>query len=190
MGIFGSFCSSTNCRSIFAASETSGTMYDFTAKLNNGEEISLKKYVGHPCVVVNVASNWGLATSEYKALNQLYSDFANRENGLRILAFPCNQFGNQEPGTDAEIKTFVDGKGFQGDLFHKIDVNGKDAIPFFQWLKKQKNGRGTLGDDIKWNYTKFLIDQKGKVVCRLGPATNSSALAPRIKELFAASAPA
>jgi len=164
-------------------------MFDFSAKLNNGEEISLKKYEGHPCVIVNVASKWGVTDSEYKALNQLYSDYANKENGLRILAFPCNQFGKQEPGTDADIKAFADGKGFQGDLFQKIDVNGKNAHPLFTWMKKQKNGRGTLGDDIKWNFTKFVIDQKGEVVCREGTTTSSAKLAPRIEKLLAATSP-
>jgi len=156
-------------------------------------------------VIVNVASKWGVTDSEYKALNQLYSDvsshtlklyrlllyvkYASKENGLRILAFPCNQFGKQEPGTDADIKAFADGKGFQGDLFQKIDVNGKNAHPLFTWMKKQKNGRGTLGDDIKWNFTKFLIDQTGQVVCREGTTTNSAKLAPRIEKLLEANSP-
>jgi len=164
-------------------------MFDFKATLNNGEEISLAKYEGHPCVVVNVASKWGKTDSEYKALNQLYSDYADKENGLRILAFPCNQFGKQEPGTDAEVKAFADGKGYKGDLFQKIDVNGGDAHPLWKWMKKQPNGKGTLTNDIKWNFTKFLIDQSGNVVCREGTTTSSAKLAPKIEKLIAESTP-
>jgi len=160
-------------------------MFDFKAVLNSGEEISLSKFKGHPTIVVNVASKWGATDSEYKALQQLLNQYSEREGGLKVLAFPCNQFGKQEPGTDAEIKAFAKGKyGFTGELFQKIEVNGKNAHPLWAWMKKQKHGSGTLGNDIKWNFTKFLIDQEGHVVRREGVTTSSSTLAPRIEKLF------
>lgn len=160
------------------------SIHDFEAVLNNGEKISLSQYKGHPCVVVNIASKWGATEGEYKALLKLYNTYGERDEGLRILAFPCNQFGKQEPGTDAEIKAFAESKGFKGDLFKKIEVNGKGQDPLWKWMKSQKNGAGTLGNDIKWNFTKFLINQQGQVVCREGVTTSSEKLAPRIEKLF------
>ena len=100
------------------------------------------------------------------------------------MAFPCNQFGKQEPGSDAEIVEFVKKYNFAGDLAAKCDVNGKEAHPLWAWMKKQKNGRGTLGDDIKWNFTKFLIDQDGQVVCRETTTTPAINLAPAIEKLL------
>ncbi|KAJ8277332.1 hypothetical protein GJAV_G00074060 [Gymnothorax javanicus] len=91
------------------------------------------------------------------------------ERGLRILAFPSNQFGNQEPGTDEQIKKFAQSHNAKYDLFSKIDVNGENAHPLWKWLKTQPNGKGTLGNYIKWNFTKFLIDREGKVVKRYSP---------------------
>lgn len=90
-------------------------------------------------------------------------------HGLRILAFPCNQFGKQEPGTDADIKAFAAGYDVHFDLFSKIMVNGDDAHPLWKWMKSQRYGHGTLGNAIKWNFTKFLIDKEGQVVKRYGP---------------------
>jgi len=159
-------------------------MHDFSAVLNNGEEISLKKFEGHPCIVVNVASKWGATDSEYKALNELHEQFGKRDPPLKILAFPCNQFGKQEPGSDADIKKFVENKGFQGELFQKIEVNGDNAHPLYKWMKSQKNGSGTLGNNIKWNFTKFVIDQKGQVVSREGVPKSSHKLGPQIEKLF------
>nr|ADO28119.1 mitochondrial phospholipid hydroperoxide glutathione peroxidase [Ictalurus furcatus] len=94
------------------------------------------------------------------------------ERGLSILAFPCNQFGNQEPGTHEEIKEYAKSYNAQFDLFSKIKVNGPEAHDLWKWLKAQPNGKGFLGNGIKWNFTKFLIDQKGQVVKRYSPLSN------------------
>lgn len=97
----------------------------------------------------------------------MYRRYAER--GLRILAFPCNQFGKQEPGTDAEIKEFAEGFGVKFDMFSKIEVNGDGAHPLWKWMKNQPKGRGTLGNAIKWNFSKFLINKEGQVVKRFSP---------------------
>uniref|UniRef100_A0AAY5EUZ9 Glutathione peroxidase n=2 Tax=Electrophorus electricus TaxID=8005 RepID=A0AAY5EUZ9_ELEEL len=96
------------------------------------------------------------------------------EKGLRILAFPSNQFGNQEPGTSAQIKEFAKSYNVQFDMFSKINVNGPNAHPLWKWLKEQPNGKGFLGNGIKWNFTKFLIDRDGQVVKRYSPLNNPS----------------
>jgi glutathione peroxidase-family protein len=156
--------------------------HEFNAVMNNGESQSLSVYAGHPLIVVNVASQWGVTDREYNQLQQLLDQFSSK--GLKILAFPCNQFGKQEPGTDAEIAEFVKKFNFQGDLTQKVDVNGKNAHPLWAWMKKQKAGSGTLTNDIKWNFTKFLIDQEGKVVTREATTTPSIKLAPAIEKLL------
>lgn len=96
------------------------------------------------------------------------------EKGLRILAFPCNQFGGQEPGTEAEIKEFAKGFNAEFDLFSKIDVNGDNAHPLWKWMKAQPNGKGFMGNSIKWNFTKFLINKEGDVVKRYAPTDDPS----------------
>ncbi|KAG7456727.1 hypothetical protein MATL_G00239020 [Megalops atlanticus] len=96
------------------------------------------------------------------------------EKGLRILGFPCNQFGKQEPGTEEEIKEFAKGYNAEFDLFSKIDVNGDNAHPLWKWMKEQPKGKGTLGNNIKWNFTKFLINREGHVVKRYSPMDDPS----------------
>jgi len=112
----------------------------------------------------------------------LYEKYSEQE-GLRILAFPCNQFGNQEPGTNAEIKEFAQGKyGVKFDLFSKIDVNGDTAHPLWKWLKAQQSG--FIVDGIKWNFTKFLIDKNGKAVKRYPTTTNPLAMEEDLLKYF------
>ncbi|KAJ8387741.1 hypothetical protein AAFF_G00150420 [Aldrovandia affinis] len=134
------------------------TIYDFTAKDIDGNVVSLEKYRGSVCIITNFA--------------QLHAKYA--EKGLRILAFPSNQFGKQEPGTEEQIKEFAKSYNAKYDLFSKIDVNGPNAHPLWKWLKEQPNGRGTLGNYIKWNFTKFLIDREGNVVKRYSPMQDPS----------------
>jgi len=143
------------------------SIYDFNATDIDGNEVSLEKYRGHVAIIVNVATSWGLTDQNYRQLQALHDEFAD-SRGLRILAFPCNQFANQEPGTDGEIKAWAHSKyGVTFDMFHKINVNGNDAIPLYKYLKDKQHG--TFFNAIKWNYTKFLIDKNGQPVKRYGP---------------------
>lgn len=153
-------------RSLVMASESA--FYSFSAVDIDGNEVSMEKYKGNPCIVVNVASKWGLTSVNYTELVQLHEKY--EANGLRILAFPCNQFGGQEPGTEAEIKKFAEGYGVKFDMFSKIKVNGDDAHPLWKFLKSKQGG--TLGNFIKWNFTKFLVDKEGNPVARYSPQTN------------------
>lgn len=155
--------------------------YDLIAKLNNGEDKSLEDYRGMALLVVNVASKCGF-TPQYKGLQEIYSRFHNR--GFEVLGFPCDQFGRQEPGSDAEIKSFCEiNYGVTFPLFAKIDVNGPGESPVYTFLKRQKGG--ILGDAIKWNFTKFLIDRQGNVVHRYSPATTPEQIEGDIEELLA-----
>ena len=120
-------------------------------------------------VIVNVASKWGLTDVNYTQLVELHNKYSE-SHGLRILGFPCNQFGSQEPGTDEEIKAFAEKYGVKFDMFSKIKVNGSDAHPLFEYLKKKQGG--TLGSFIKWNFTKFLINKDGIPVARYSPQTS------------------
>jgi len=142
------------------------TIYDFSAKDIDGNEVSLEKYRGHVCVIVNVASKWGLTDVNYKQLVELYEKYSEA-NGLRILAFPCNQFGGQEPGTEEQIKEFAAKYNVTFDMFSKIDVNFSSAHPLWVFLKSKQGG--FMLDAIKWNFTKFIVDKEGNPVARLGP---------------------
>ncbi|MBB3897442.1 glutathione peroxidase [Roseococcus suduntuyensis] len=156
--------------------------HDFTATLNDGTEQPLSAYRGRAVLVVNVASKCGF-TPQYKGLQALYERLHPR--GLDILAFPCDQFGHQEPGTDAEIATFCEKNfGVTFPLFQKIEVNGKGAHPLYQWLKAEKGG--VLGSAIKWNFSKFLVDPQGRVVDRFAPTTKPEALAEKIEAILPA----
>ncbi|KAI3894133.1 hypothetical protein MKW92_033532 [Papaver armeniacum] len=170
------------------AAEAPKSIYDFTVKDIEGKDVSLKDYAGKVLLIVNVASKDGLTESNYKELNVLYEKY--KTQGFEILAFPCNQFAGQEPGTDAEIKEFVH-TTFKAEfpLFDKIDVNGKDAAPLYQFLKSQKGG--LFGNAIKWNFTKFLVNKEGKVVDRYAPTTSPLRIEKDIQGLLAvpASAP-
>lgn len=154
--------------------------YDFSATRNDGSTQSLADYRGKVVLVVNTASKCGF-TPQYKGLQALYSSHGPR--GLEILAFPCDQFGHQEPGTDAEIAAFCETNfGITFPLFSKIEVNGSKAHPLYAWLKSQKGG--LLTDGIKWNFTKFLVDRQGEVRGRFAPTKTPAALLKEIETLL------
>ncbi|XP_049787402.1 uncharacterized protein LOC126190855 isoform X1 [Schistocerca cancellata] len=157
------------------------SIYEFTANDINGKEVSLEKYRGHVCIIVNVASECGYTATHYKELVELHEKYAESK-GLRILAFPCNQFGHQEPGNSEEIVCFVKQRKVNFDMFEKIDVNGDNAHPLWKYLKYKQGG--TLGDFIKWNFTKFIIDKNGQPVERHSPNTNPSALVPNLEKYW------
>jgi glutathione peroxidase len=142
------------------------TAYDFTARNIEGVEQPLAAYRGKPLLVVNVASKCGF-TPQYAGLQALYARF--HPQGLEVLGFPCDQFGHQEPGDEKEIKTFCSTRyDVTFPMFAKIEVNGANAHPLYQWLKSEKSG--ILGTEaIKWNFTKFLVDRAGRVVRRYAP---------------------
>jgi glutathione peroxidase len=144
------------------------TIYDFAAKTIEGEERSLRDYAGQVLLVVNVASQCGL-TPHYKGLQELYQSFGDR--GLVVLGFPCNQFGAQEPGSEAQIKTFCETRyGVTFPMFAKLDVNGATRHPLYAFLTAQPTQPDGAGD-IQWNFAKFLIDRSGNVVARFASAT-------------------
>ena len=157
------------------------TIADFTAKLPNGEEISLADKQGKVLLVVNTASRCGF-TPQYDGLEALYRKF--KDQGFEVVAFPCNQFGAQEPGSADEIATFcATGYDVSFPIFGKIDVNGDDAAPLFRHLKA--HAPGLLGSQaIKWNFTKFLVDRTGKVVKRYAPMTKPEDIAEDIEKLL------
>lgn len=157
------------------------SIYDFTAKDIAGKDVSLKKYKGHVCIIVNVASRCGHTSSNYKEFVELYDKYS-KEKGLRILAFPCNQFGKQEPGDNEKICEFAKKKNAKFDMFEKIQVNGKDAHPLWKYLKTKK--QGPKGEDIDWNFTKFLIDQEGQVVERFKPSVKPLALLKDLEKIW------
>jgi len=145
------------------------SIYEFSAKSLEGEKINFDIYKNKVLVVVNVASAWGVTKANYTQLVTLYNKYKDEAEGFQILAFPCNQFGNQEPGSAAEIRKFVEKYGVEFQMFEKIDVNGKNAHPVYVYLKSKQGG--LLGDAIKWNFTKFLIDKNGQPIKRYGTAT-------------------
>ncbi|RDX75225.1 putative phospholipid hydroperoxide glutathione peroxidase, partial [Mucuna pruriens] len=154
---------------LMAQQNTSKSIYDFTVKDIRGNDVSLNDYSGKVLLIVNVASQCGLTQTNYKELNELYEKYKNQ--GLEILAFPCNQFAGQEPGNNEEIQELVCTR-FKAEfpIFDKVEVNGKNAVPLFKFLKEQKGG--IFGDSIKWNFTKFLVNKEGKVVERYAPTTS------------------
>jgi glutathione peroxidase len=156
------------------------SIYDFSARLLAGEETPLKRFEGKVLLVVNTASACGF-TPQYKGLEALQQKYAAR--GFSVLGFPCNQFGRQEPGTAAEIEEFcATNYAVSFPMFDKIEVNGDNAQPLYQYLRRAKSG--LLGSAIKWNFTKFLIDRSGKVVGRYAPTTTPEALTNDIEALL------
>jgi len=152
---------------LLAESSQPSPFYQFTAKDIDGNMVDMGKYEGKVCIVVNVASKWGKTRANYTQLVELYNKYNKTGNGLAILAFPCNQFGAQEPGTNSEIKKFAEGYGVKFDMYEKIDVNGSKAHPIWVFLKDKQGG--LLGNSIKWNFTKFVVDKNGEPVARFGP---------------------
>ena len=154
---------------------------DFSAKLPNGEEISLAGKAGKVLLVVNTASRCGF-TPQYDGLETLYRKF--KDQGFEVVAFPCNQFGAQEPGNAEEIATFCKlTYDVTFPLMAKVDVNGDDATPLYQWMKGE--APGLMGSkSIKWNFTKFLIDREGKVVRRYAPTDKPDGIEKDIAKLL------
>ncbi len=157
------------------------TVMDFSATLSNGNEVALGDYAGKVLLIVNTASKCGF-TPQYTGLESLQKTYS--ANGFSVLAFPCNQFGGQEPGTEQEIESFCD-LNYQTSfpLFSKIEVNGASSHPLFTHLKSE--APGVLGSKrIKWNFTKFLVNQQGQVVKRYAPSTKQEAIAEDIEALL------
>ncbi|MBD8552516.1 glutathione peroxidase [Sphingomonas sp. CFBP 8764] len=157
------------------------TITDFTVKAANGTPASLAAYAGKVLLIVNTASKCGF-TPQYEGLEALHRDYADR--GFEVLAFPCNQFGAQEPGDAAEIANFCTlTYDVTFPVFAKVDVNGGEADPLFDRLKS--DAPGVLGSKaIKWNFTKFLIDRAGKVVDRYAPTTKPADIRADIENLL------
>ncbi|KQN11627.1 glutathione peroxidase [Sphingomonas aerolata] len=157
------------------------TITDFTVKAANGTPASLAAYAGKVLLIVNTASKCGF-TPQYEGLEALHRDYADR--GFEVLAFPCNQFGAQEPGDAAEIANFCTlTYDVTFPVFAKVDVNGGEADPLFDRLKS--DAPGVLGSKaIKWNFTKFLIDRAGKVVDRYAPTTKPADIRTDIENLL------
>lgn len=155
-------------------------IYDFTVKDPKGNDVSLGQYKGKVLLIVNTATGCGF-TPQYEGLENLYRKY--HDQGFEILDFPCNQFGHQAPGSDAEIGQFCTlNYDTTFPRFKKIDVNGENAAPLYKWLKSQK--KGFLNSAIKWNFSKFLIDRNGNVVDRFSPMTKPEKLESDIQKLL------
>ncbi|MBR3569684.1 MAG: glutathione peroxidase [Oscillibacter sp.] len=179
------------------------SVYDFTVKTRKGADVPLSDYKGKVLLIVNTATACGF-TPQYKELQEIYD--AHQKDGLEILDFPCNQFGNQAPGTDDEIHTFCTGRfGITFPQFGKIEVNGPGADPLYKWLTDNTtfdgfddNDMGRLLDEmftksdpnyqetssIKWNFTKFLIDREGNIVARFEPTNSMDAVKEKVEAVL------
>ncbi|WP_426349743.1 glutathione peroxidase [Alloiococcus sp. CFN-8] len=155
-------------------------MYSLKVKDAQGNIVDMKDYQGKVLLIVNTATGCGF-TPQYDGLQNLYDKYKNQ--GFEILDFPCNQFGNQAPGTEEEIVNFCK-INFSTTFkqFSKVDVNGDKEDPLFTYLKSQKSG--LMGSAIKWNFTKFLVDRNGRVIERYAPATAPEKIEDKIKELI------
>ena len=155
-------------------------IYDLSAVTIGGEVVSLGSLRDKTLLIVNVASQCGL-TPQYEALERLYQKYCQK--GLEVLGFPCNQFGEQEPGSEQEIKAFCESKfSVSFSLFSKICVNGPNAHPLYQLLKDRQPGEA--GQDIKWNFTKFLVDKDGQVVGRFEPKIEPEDISSEIEKIL------
>eukprot|EP00882_Tetradesmus_deserticola_P007607 GHRQ01008012.1.p1 GENE.GHRQ01008012.1~~GHRQ01008012.1.p1 ORF type:complete len:200 (+),score=66.62 GHRQ01008012.1:509-1108(+) len=159
---------------------TASKFYSFKVQDIDGRTTKLDKYKGKVVLVVNLASACGF-TPQYAELQELYQRYSSK--GLVVLGFPCNQFGQQEPGSNSDIKSFAKKSyGVTFPLMGKVDVNGGGADPLFQWLKSEKGG--FLTADIKWNFSKFLVDKEGNVVGRYGSTTTPKQLEMDLAKLL------
>ncbi|MBD5470069.1 MAG: glutathione peroxidase [Lachnospiraceae bacterium] len=155
-------------------------IYGYSVKAQDGSEVSLADYQGKVLLIVNTATGCGF-TPQYEGLQDLYEKYQSQ--GLEILDFPCNQFGHQAPGSDEEITDFCQSRyGVTFRQFKKIEVNGEGEEPLYTFLKSQK--KGVMGNQIKWNFTKFLVDRKGTVVERFAPTVTPEKIEEQIKELL------
>jgi len=156
-------------------------IYDFSVKDNQDNEVSLEKYKGKVLLIVNTASKCGF-TPQYEGLEVIYEKY--KEQGFEVLAFPCNQFGGQEPGKEEEIQSFCSlTYGTKFPIFKKVNVNGSEAIDLYEYLKAKAPGiMGTKA--IKWNFTKFLVNQEGEVLKRYAPKVKPEDLTQDIEELL------
>lgn len=155
------------------------SIYDYQVKDAEGNQIAMSDYQGKVLLLVNTATGCGF-TPQYKGLEALYRKY--REQGFEILDFPCDQFGHQAPGSDQEIQEFCQlNYDTTFKTFSKIEVNGEGAIPLYQYLKKAKKG---LGESIKWNFTKFLVDRDGNVLERYASTTTPEKIAASIEKLL------
>ena len=157
------------------------SIYDFNVKTIDGEEISMSKYKGKVLLIVNVASKCGF-TSQYEGLENLYEKYKNED--FMVLGFPSNQFANQEPQSNEKIKEFCSlTYEVKFDMFAKIDVNGENEAPIYKFLKS--NQKGILGtENIKWNFTKFLVDKEGNIVDRFASTTSPESIKKDIIKLL------
>ncbi|TYS68533.1 glutathione peroxidase [Sutcliffiella horikoshii] len=157
------------------------TIYDFTAPDIRGNEVRLSEYKDYVLLIVNTASKCGF-TPQFEELEELYKEYKDKK--FMVLGFPCNQFGNQEPGKEEDINEFCQlNYGVSFPMFSKVDVNGDDAHPLFDYLKE--NAKGLLGSKaVKWNFTKFLVDRDGNVVERFASATSPSKMKNDIEKLL------
>jgi glutathione peroxidase len=157
------------------------TLQDFSARANDGTDVDLSTYAGQVVLVVNTASQCGF-TPQYQGLQELHQQYAAR--GFTVLGFPCDQFGHQEPGDDAEIAGFCERNfGVTFPLFAKVEVNGDGAHPLYRWLRSEKGG--LLGSRVKWNFTKFLVGRDGRVIERYSPATKPEKIASDVEKALA-----
>ena len=157
-----------------------GTIYDYTALSNKGQEVNFADYKGKVLLIVNTATGCGF-TPQYKGLEALYRKY--KEQGFVVLDFPCNQFLGQAPGSDTEINSFCTLKyDTTFPRYKKIAVNGKEACPLYVYLKERQKGK--LGSNIKWNFTKFLIDKEGNVVERFAPTVKPEDIDEKIQKLL------
>jgi len=173
-----------NQNQTMASESSTKSVHDFTVKDTKGNDVDLSVYKGKVLLIVNVASQCGLTNSNYTELSQLYQKYKGQ--GLEILAFPCNQFGNQEPGSNEEIAEFACTR-FKAEypIFDKVDVNGDNAAPIYKYLKTSKGG--LFGHSIKWNFSKFLVDKDGNVVDRYAPTTAPLSIEKDVKKLLGVS---